>query len=110
MRSGIEGILNGRRFTSIVDNTNPEKIKFDIVIYIGILDKYRYYAIEELPEATAKGLDRIGARKREILIVGVEQSVVEYVLIQKEYLVQKYKYLLQIFVRKNFLRLNQLFN
>lgn len=95
--SGAEGIFKGLRFTPIVDNTNPERIRFDIFPCIGILDneeldEYRYYAVEELPEATAKVLARIGAGKRGIITVGIEQSVAEEVLRQKGYLVEKYKY------------------
>jgi len=94
---GTSGVVKGLEFTPVVDNSNEEKMQFNIAPRIGImsnedLNEYSYYTVEELPEATEDILQFIKHKKNGIITVGIRREEAEPVLKAKGYLTNEYKY------------------
>lgn len=76
---GDEGIFNGIVFDVKTDKSRKEKMKFEIPMFIGIIEnhqkkEYKYYTLDKLPKASDHILEKI---KREKDIPGIVTTSVE---------------------------------
>lgn len=89
--TGNEGVFKGLKFTAIADQSNVERLHFDISPCIGIIkenidDEYDYFDIENIPQVTESILQRLHKRKNGIVYIGIEYDTVEKALKEKGYI------------------------
>ena len=95
--TGDEGILKGLQFSAITDINNPYRMHFDAEPMVGVIEsvekqEYKYYSLEELPEATEEVIMKMKKSSQPIINTGIDRELFETTLSKKGYQFTQYTY------------------